>query len=83
MVQLAGEEIVGDLVVCEADPMRPFEVGEIVYLNSGSPPLTIEMLQEGDGGLVSVAWIFGPGIQREAFHPKCLTRFRPDLSTGK
>ena len=60
---------------------KQFKTGDVVYLNSGSPPLTIVCIdvadEEGDGGDVAVAWIDAKGENREATMPvACFTKDR-------
>lgn len=54
----------------------PFRDGEIVYLNSGSPPLTAEPSAR-HGELVLVWWYDRGELKSEAFPPACLTRTQP------
>ena len=48
-------------------------IGTVLYLNSGSPPLTVIELREGN---VQVAWITDLGVQETWFPPICLTEER-------
>jgi hypothetical protein len=48
-----------------------FEIGSVVFLNSGSPALEVIAV---DGSLVTVEWRNDEGeLQREAFFDACLT----------
>lgn len=46
--------------------------GTIVYLNSGSPGLTVDWTLRDDG-IVTVLWFDGNDRQMDAFRPECLT----------
>lgn len=52
---------------------RDFEVGETVYLNSGSPALTITGKH---GASSSVTWICDGSVQRATFPNACITRVK-------
>jgi uncharacterized protein YodC (DUF2158 family) len=53
---------------------NPIE-GEIVYLNTGSPPLTVENNRNDD--IVNVVWFTGGICRRDAFHKAALYREGP------
>ena len=57
----------------------PFPVGTVVYLKSGSPPLTVTSYTSmlGPGVDVSVEWFAGSELRRDAFHKDSLTIQRP------
>lgn len=51
--------------------MTTFAVGDVVYLKSGSPPLTVENIRADDK--VEVRWWWGTGIFMSAVIPfECL-----------
>lgn len=53
-------------------------VGVIVYLKSGSPPLTVfDQILRDD--LVCVEWFNGNTVERDAFHKDCLTTTDPSF----
>jgi uncharacterized protein YodC (DUF2158 family) len=64
----------------------PFETGDIVYLVSGSPPMTVSDMKRRDG-LICVEYFTGfsgwwgrwvrPQRQSECFHAQSLTRIDP------
>lgn len=47
-----------------------FSEGCLVYLKSGSPPLTVEWTRED--GIISVAWFDGNELRRDALHPDAI-----------
>ena len=51
--------------------MSDFEVGEVVYLNSGSPPLTVRDVK---GDMVAVSWDGVDGLEVTMFLSVCLSR---------
>ena len=58
----------------EAESVPPFKAGEVVFLKSGSPPLTVSDMVRPDG-LVTVEWYTRDGApQSTAFHSLCLSR---------
>lgn len=54
---------------------KPFEVGEIVYLNSGSPALTVFNLLPDD--FVRVTWMAGAEVRSTKFPRAAMTRESP------
>jgi uncharacterized protein YodC (DUF2158 family) len=56
--------------------MTTFAVGDIVYLNSGSPALTVECVRADD--MVDVKWYDGLRFERATFPPECLKRAQTD-----
>jgi uncharacterized protein YodC (DUF2158 family) len=52
---------------------KPFAEGDIVYLKSGSPPMTAEPGLRSDG-FIAVAWFVGATLHRDAFHRDALTK---------
>jgi uncharacterized protein YodC (DUF2158 family) len=56
--------------------MRPFAEGTVVYLKSGSPPLTVDPLSMSDT-IVDVEWFDGAEVKRDSFHKDCLTLEKP------
>lgn len=57
--------------------MALWAMGEVVYLNSGSPPMKIVGMD--DGGNIRVIWTEKDAIRQASFHPACLTRTPPDF----
>jgi uncharacterized protein YodC (DUF2158 family) len=54
-----------------------FLIGEVVYLKSGSPPLTVSFIDTcGD---IDIVWISPEGVQVAQFPPICLTHIRPNF----
>ncbi len=55
--------------------MAKFKVGEVVYLNSGSPKLTVCDPSQGPFGLdITVSWIDNAGnIKRMGLPEECFT----------
>ena len=50
-----------------------FEAGDVVYLKSGSPPMTVsDPLRPPGTGIVDVQWFDGPILIRDAIHKDCL-----------
>jgi uncharacterized protein YodC (DUF2158 family) len=56
--------------------MALWEIGETVFLNSGSPPMKV--VGQDDVGKVRVVWSAGAKIHQAHFHPACLTRVEPE-----
>lgn len=57
---------------------KPFEHGDVVYLNSGSPKLTITDVRDS-GTKITVAWIDQTqSVQSSTFPSDCLTRTLPE-----
>jgi uncharacterized protein YodC (DUF2158 family) len=65
---------------------RPFHIGEVVYLKSGSPPLTVTAMgsqrsfsQDGQEAwsIVDVEWFVGELVRRDSFLAECLTTKSP------
>ena len=52
-------------------------VGMIVYLKSGSPRLTVSLLERAD--IVEVDWFDGAEVKRDGFHPDQLTLDDPSM----
>ena len=61
-----------------------FDIGDVVYLKSGSPPMTVE---ETTNTLITAVWfrkdsrgvalndaIWNESVHRATFNPKCLTK---------
>ncbi|HVO76230.1 MAG TPA: DUF2158 domain-containing protein [Ignavibacteriaceae bacterium] len=58
--------------------MNPFQVGDIVYLKSGSEPMTIQALE---GNNCRVAWHDSKGIEKLNSYPcQDLTKDNPKKS---
>lgn len=55
--------------------VQVFEPGQVVYLKSGSPPLTVYSVR-GDGH-VNVEWFHDGKPHRDAFPAECLTTTEP------
>ena len=55
--------------------MADFKEGDVVFLNSGSPLLTVEVLGMGDDDLVSVVWLVEGIVQRDRFHRMALVSY--------
>lgn len=54
--------------------VRTFVPGDVVMLKSGSPIMTVCVVEEWRGRpLISVAWGVHPEIKRAAFDPRALT----------
>lgn len=47
-------------------------VGVIVYLKSGSPPLTVSDRKQASPDIVNVEWFVDGEVKRDAFHKDCL-----------
>lgn len=56
------------------EPMQ-FKEGDIVFLNSGSPLLTVEIVGSGDDELVCVVWMVEGLVQRDRFHRSALISY--------
>lgn len=56
--------------------------GTVVYLNSGSPGLTVDWTMRNDG-LVGVEWYSGGERRVHAFRPECLTLDAPKPKGGE
>lgn len=59
---------------------KPFEVGEIVYLNSGSAPMTVTLILPGDH--VRLTWMAGREVRSSRFPRLTLTRENPGFDYG-
>lgn len=76
-----GQEIYQDIYnanmakAANAPPL-PLAVGEIVYLNSGSMPMTVMDTDISDGR-ICVNWIFAGQMQVMFGPPACFTRHDP------
>lgn len=58
------------------DDLAPFEIGETVYLNSGSPPLRVVAF-DPKTQMVSIRWRWGNGpLDAHQHLAVCLTRER-------
>lgn len=58
-----------------------FAVGDVVWLKSGSPALSVVGFDLGSG-LVDVAWMDGRKPKVEGFPAACLTREEPVFDCG-
>ena len=58
---------------------KAFATGSIVYLKSGSPPLTVCDPLTCDIDLIDVHWFKGEELMREAIHKDCLTFDDPKI----
>ena len=56
--------------------MNNLKTGDVVYLKSGSPALTV---QEVDGEDVYVSWFKGEGFERNRFKIAQLTTEKPNI----
>lgn len=54
---------------------EPFKEGDVVFLNSGSPLLTVEVLGYGEDDLVNVVWMVEGLVQRDRFHRTALISY--------
>lgn len=54
---------------------KDLEIGEIVYLNSGSPPMTVAEISSSDN--VEVVWMSGHEERTSVFPCACVTRQDP------
>lgn len=64
-------------------PARP-QLGSVVYLKSGSVPLTVaEPIRSATEAatIVDVEWFVGTEVRRDSFHKNCLT-IRPLTESG-
>lgn len=59
---------------------KPFEIGEIVYLKSGSPALTVALLLPGE--FVRLTWMAGREVRSSRFPSLTLTRENPGFDYG-
>ena len=57
-----------------------FPVGTIVYLKSGSPPLTVSDMPGVNEDCIQVEWFDGNQPRRDVFHQDSLTTERPAAS---
>jgi hypothetical protein len=62
---------------------KEVEVGQVVYLNSGSPEMTIVIVDEVKGKtMVSVVWSTPTEIcQAGPIPPSCITTHKPKFTT--
>lgn len=60
---------------------KPFEVGEVVYLNSGSPAMTIAGFFPPD--VLKVSWMDGAEQRITRLHAACFTRKKPRHRFGE
>jgi len=65
----------GGFIEVSANGHRKISVGSILFLKSGSPPLTVASADRGE--IIDVEWFVGPEVRRDAFHRDCLTEFAP------
>ena len=61
--------------------MAKFKKGDIVYLNSGSPPLTV-MFYGSDDEAVHVTWISDGKSEETSMNEACFTKTDPSKHTG-
>lgn len=57
---------------------QEFAAGDVVYLKSGSPPLTVK--GSFPSGALVVSWFTGRGTETDVFNPACLTKTKPAFS---
>ena len=50
-----------------------FKIGEIVYLNSGSPAMTVIAMSmaDPDNPMVTASWLDGTSLNSATFPPEC------------
>jgi uncharacterized protein YodC (DUF2158 family) len=53
-----------------------YKVSDVVFLKSGSPPMTVSDLARTDG-LITVEWFDGATLHRDCFHPEQLCLAMP------
>jgi len=63
--------IIGAPLAVVKDEENIFRVGEVVYLKSGGPPMTVEAFV---APVVAVAWFAGDILRRDAFLPDQIHR---------
>lgn len=68
--------------------MEEFKVGEIVYLVTGSPAMTVtdlylpENKEFYEKRRIICSWFTGTAINAEGFHPLALTKNKPNADTA-
>lgn len=54
-----------------------FKIGDIVALMSGSPPLTVSMIETE---CIVVQWFRGAEVMKDGFHPNMLMPYQPTMA---